>query len=59
MKLHAVFYLLENHTEWQFYGAFTTSEMAKNLEAHIVRSYAKPYRDIVDTKIVKFEEVAE
>lgn len=59
MRLHAVFYRLKNRSEWNFYGAFTTHEMAMDLEAHIVRSFAKPYRDIVDTKIVEFEEVAE
>lgn len=59
MILHAVFYLLKNQAKWQFYGAFTTKEMAKDLENHIIRSHAKPYKDIVNTKIVKFMEVEE
>lgn len=59
MILHAVFYLLKNHTEWKFYGAFTTNEMAKDLENHIIRSHGKLYKDIVNTKIVKFKEIAE
>ena len=57
MELYSVFYLLANKTDWNFYGAFTTREMAEDLEGHIKRSTAKPYRDIQDTKIVVFREV--
>ena len=56
MKLYAVFYLLKNKSDWNYYGAFTTPEMAKDLEKHIKRSYGKPYKDIVDTKIDVFQE---
>lgn len=57
MKLYSVFYLLKNKSDWNFYGAFTTREMAEDLEKHIQRSSSKPYKDIVETKIVIFREI--
>lgn len=49
--------MLKNKSDWNFYGAFTTREMAEDLEKHIQRSFSKPYKDIVETKIVVFTEI--